>query len=560
MSDPSNKPVTEVEDIKARSAHLRGTLAESLADPVTGSIAPDDTQISKFHGIYQQDDRETRVERTKQKLEPDYSFMIRARVPAGICTPAQWLALQQIAADHSNGELRLTTRQAVQLHGVLKGDLRTTMRRINDALLDTFAACGDVNRNVGCTPLAENAEVHRRASRWAARISEHLTPRTRAYHEIWLAGSPLPGNEPEHEPIYGATYLPRKFKIALAIPPLNDVDVFAQDLGFIAVERFGKLIGFNVAVGGGMGMSHGEPATYPRLADVIGFCSPAASVAVAEAVVKIQRDFGDRTDRKHARLKYTIDDRGLDWFVDELGRRGVHLRAAVPVDFEQTGDRFGWSEDSDGLWHATLYVPGGRVVDNKKIRLQTGLSAIARILKGEFRITPNQNLIISRVEDTQKEEIQRLITEHGLDLWRDAAPVRRNALACVALPTCGLAMAEAERYLPQFIGKVEELLARHGLSEQDLLVRITGCPNGCARPYLADVGLVGKAPGRYNLMLGGGAVGARLNQGYRENLSEERIVDELDRLLADFVGNRDSGEPFSDYLHRAGFLESQPHG
>jgi sulfite reductase (NADPH) hemoprotein beta-component len=560
MSDPSNNPVTEVEDIKARSAHLRGTLVESLADPVSGSIAPDDTQISKFHGIYQQDDRETRVERAKQKLEPDYSFMIRARVPAGICTPAQWLALQQIAAENSNGELRLTTRQAVQLHGVLKGDLRTTMQRINDALLDTFAACGDVNRNVGCTPLAENAEVHRRASRWAARISEHLTPRTRAYHEIWLAGRPLPGNEPEHEPIYGATYLPRKFKIALAIPPLNDVDVFAQDLGFIAVERFGKLIGFNVAVGGGMGMSHGEPATYPRLADVIGFCPPAASVAVAEAVVKIQRDFGDRTDRKHARLKYTIDDRGLDWFVDELGRRGVHLRAAVPVDFEQTGDRFGWSEDSDGLWHATLYVPGGRVVDDENARLRTGLSAIARILKGEFRITPNQNLIISRIEDTQKEEIQRLITEHGLDLWRDAAPVRRNALACVALPTCGLAMAEAERYLSQFIGKVEELLARHGLSEQDLLVRITGCPNGCARPYLADVGLVGKAPGRYNLMLGGGAVGARLNQAYGENLSEERIVDELDRLLADFVGNRDSGEPFSDYLHRAGFLESQPHG
>jgi sulfite reductase (NADPH) hemoprotein beta-component len=560
MSDPSNKPVTEVEGIKARSAHLRGTLVESLADPVSGSIAPDDTQISKFHGIYQQDDRETRVERAKQKLEPDYSFMIRARVPAGICTPAQWLALQQIAAENSNGELRLTTRQAVQLHGVLKGDLRTTMQRINDALLDTFAACGDVNRNVGCTPLAENADVHRRASRWAARISEHLTPRTRAYHEIWLAGRPLPGKESEHEPIYGATYLPRKFKIAVAIPPLNDVDVFAQDLGFIAVERFGKLIGFNVAVGGGMGMSHGEPATYPRLADVIGFCPPAASVAVAEAVVKIQRDFGDRTDRKHARLKYTIDDRGLDWFVDELGRRGVHLRAAVPVDFEQTGDRFGWSEDSDGLWHATLYVPGGRVVDDENARLRTGLSAIARILKGEFRITPNQNLIISRIEDTQKAEIQRLITEHGLDLWRDAAPVRRNALACVALPTCGLAMAEAERYLSQFIGKVEELLARHGLSEQDLLVRITGCPNGCARPYLADVGLVGKAPGRYNLMLGGGAVGARLNQAYGENLSEERIVDELDRLLADFVGNRDSGEPFSDYLHRAGILESQPHG
>ncbi len=559
MSESTAKPVTEVEDIKARSRHLRGSLSASLADPLTGAIATDDTHISKFHGIYQQDDRDARAERTKQKLEPDYSFMIRVRVPAGVCTPDQWLAMHGLAQDYANGTLRLTTRQALQLHGVLKGDLRTAIQRINETLLDTLAACGDVNRNVACTPLAATAQVQRRASHWAARISEHLTPRTRAYHEIWLGSEKLAGNQTEQEPIYGSTYLPRKFKIAVAIPPFNDVDVFAQDLGFIAIERYGKLIGFNVAVGGGMGMTHGEPATYPRLAEVIGFCPPAQVLAVAEAVVKIQRDYGDRTDRKHARLKYTIDDRGLAWFMEQLASRGIRLRPAAPSAFQHTGDRYGWLQDSDGLWHLTLFIPGGRVMDLENSHLQTGLQAIARVLRGEFRITPNQNLIISAVEDRQKAEIEQLAKDHGLDSWRSATPVRRNALACVALPTCGLAMAEAERFLPSFIDRMEELLARHNLGEEDLLVRITGCPNGCARPYLADVGLIGKAPGRYNLMLGGGGIGARLNSSHGENLSEAQILKILDGLLADFVMSREADEGFSDYLLRTGRLEDQLH-
>ena len=549
-----------MEHVKASSRLLRGSLAESLADPLTGAVAEADTHVSKFHGIYQQDDRDVRAERTKQKLEPDYSFMIRVRVPAGVCTPDQWLAMQQLAKDYANGALRLTTRQAIQLHGVLKGDLRTTIQRIDKVLLDTLAACGDVNRNVMCTPLAVTAQVRRRASYWAGRISEHLTPRTRAYHEIWLNSEKLPSNEPEAEPIYGPVYLPRKFKIAVAIPPSNDVDVFAQDLGFIAIERYGKLIGFNITVGGGMGMTHGEPGTYPRLADVIGFCPPRQVLAVAEAVVKIQRDYGDRSDRKHARLKYTIDDRGLDWFVAELARRGVQLHPAAPVAFQHTGDRFGWLRDSDGLWHVTLFIPNGRVMDHETSRLQTGLSAIAKVLGGEFRITPNQNLIISGIEESQKAVIEQLISEHGLDIWPSATPVRRNALACVALPTCGHAMAEAERYLPSFIDRMEALLARHQLSEEDLLVRITGCPNGCARPYLADVGLIGKAPGRYNLMLGGGDGGARLNSRYQDNLSEAQIVEVLDQLLADFVKQREPDEGFSDYLLRADRLPGELHG
>ena len=560
MSGPTAKPLTEVEHVKASSRLLRGSLAESLVDPLTGAIAEADTHVSKFHGIYQQDDRDVRAERTKQKLELDYSFMIRVRVPAGVCTPGQWLAMQQLAKNYANGALRLTTRQAIQLHGVLKGDLRTSIQGIDNVLLDTLAACGDVNRNVMCTPLAVTAQVHRRASYWAGRISEHLTPRTRAYHEIWLDREKLPSNEPEDEPIYGPVYLPRKFKIAVAIPPWNDVDVFAQDLGFIAIERYGKLIGFNVTVGGGMGMTHGEPGTYPRLADVIGFCPPRQVLAVAEAVVKIQRDYGDRSDRKHARLKYTIDDRGLDWFMAELAHRGIQLHPAAPAAFQHTGDQFGWLQDSDGLWHATLFIPSGRVADLETSRLQTGLSTIAQVLRGEFRITPNQNLIISAIEESQKAEIEQLISEHGLEIWRSATPVRRNALACVALPTCGLAMAEAERYLPSFIDRLEALLSHHQLSEQDLLVRITGCPNGCARPYLADVGLIGKAPGRYNLMLGGGGAGARLNSRYRENLSEAQIVEVLDQLLADFVKERQPDEDFSAYLLRADRLPGELHG
>lgn len=559
MSDSTDKPVTEVEETKARSRRLRGSLSESLVDPVTGAIAADDTHISKFHGIYQQDDRDDRAERTKQKLEPDYSFMIRVRVPAGVCTPGQWLAMDQLAQNYANGTLRLTTRQAFQFHGVLKGDLRTTIQGIDDVLLDTLAACGDVNRNVMCTPLAASVQVHREASHWAARISEHLTPRTRAYHEIWLGSEKLPDSQAEEEPIYGATYLPRKFKIAVAIPPFNDVDVFAQDLGFVAIERDGELVGFNVTVGGGMGVTHGEPATYPRLADVIGFCSPTEVLRVAEAVVKIQRDYGDRTDRKHARLKYTIDDRGLDWFMEELAGRGVQLSSAATAAFEHTGDRYGWLQDSDGLWHVTLLIPAGRVMDLESAPLRTGLNAIAQILDGEFRITPNQNLIISRIEEGHKAEIERLIKDHGLDSWRSATPVRRNALACVALPTCGLAMAEAERFLPSFIDRIEALLARHQLSDEDLLLRITGCPNGCARPYLADIGLIGKAPGRYNLKLGGGSAGARLNMDYRGNLSEGRILEVLDELFADFVEFRESGEGFSDFLLRTQRLEGELH-
>jgi len=545
--------LSPVEHIKKRSNYLRGTIVKSLADPLTGALAEDDTQLTKFHGFYQQDDRDERAERTRRKLEPAWSFMIRVRVPGGITTPAQWLALDSLATTYANGTLRLTTRQAFQFHGVTKRNVKSTIRGINDSLLSTIAACGDVNRNVMCTPLAETSAVHEAAYKVAGDISEHLAPRTRAYHEIWLDGERVAGTA-DHEPIYGETYLPRKFKIALAIPPSNDVDVFAHDLGFIAIERNGELAGFNVTVGGGMGMAHGEPDTYPRVADVIGFCSVEQAVAVAEHVVAVQRDYGDRTNRKHARLKYTIDDRGLEWFREALFERlGFSLAAAAPIEFRSRGDVFGWSKDQHGQWHLTLFVPEGRIRDRGQSRLLTGLRELAAILKGQFRLTANQNLIVSGIADEDRPAIEKLFERHGVNLLQNLSPLRQQALACVALPTCALAMAEAERYLPELTGKVEALLDAHGLLQESISLRITGCPNGCARPYLAEIGLVGKAPGRYNLFLGGDAEGLRLNRLARENIDEPEILEILDGLFADFVERRSNGESFGDFADRTQF-------
>jgi sulfite reductase (NADPH) hemoprotein beta-component len=539
--------LSPAEHIKKRSNYLRGTIVESLADPLTGALAEDDTQLTKFHGFYQQDDRDQRAERTRRKLEPAWSFMIRVRVPGGITTPVQWLALDSLATTYANGTLRLTTRQAFQFHGVTKRNVKTTIRGINDSLLSTIAACGDVNRNVMCTPLAETSAVHDAAYKVAGDISEHLAPRTRAYHEIWLDGERVAGTA-DHEPIYGETYLPRKFKIALAIPPSNDVDVFAHDLGFIAIERNGELAGFNVTVGGGMGMAHGESDTYPRVADVIGFCSVEQAVAVAEHVVAVQRDYGDRTNRKHARLKYTIDDRGIEWFREALFERlGFSLSAAEPFEFRSRGDVFGWSKDQHGRWHLTLFVPEGRIRDRGQSRLLTALRELAAILKGEFRLTANQNLIVSNISDEDRPVIEKLFERHGVNLLQSLSPLRQQALACVALPTCGLAMAEAERYLPELTGKVEALLDAHGLLQESISLRITGCPNGCARPYLAEIALVGKAPGRYNLFLGGDAEGMRLNRLACENIDEAEILATLDGLFADFVRRRSNGESFGDF-------------
>jgi sulfite reductase (NADPH) hemoprotein beta-component len=544
-----------VERIKEASDYLRGSIVASLADPITGALADSDTQLIKFHGSYQQDDRDVRDERRRKKLEPLYSFMVRVRAPGGVVTPAQWLVLDELARTHANGSLRLTTRQSFQVHGIAKTLLKDTIASVNRTLLTTIAACGDVNRNVMCNPNPYRSALHREVFDWACRISDYLTPNTRAYHEIWLDDRLVAGGEPDHEPIYGRTYLPRKFKIAIAVPPSNDVDVRAHDLGFIAIVDGDRLAGFNVSVGGGMGMTHGEPATYPRLADVIGFCTPDQVLAVTEQVVAVQRDFGDRSDRKHARLKYTIDDRGIDWFTGELASRlGYRLEAARPFHFETNGDRYGWTDGIDGKLHLTLFIENGRVRDTPDCELMTGLREIAKIHDGDFRLTANQNLIIANIDPAKRPQIESLLARHRLADGDGRSALRLNAMACVALPTCGLAMAESERYLPSLIGKLEQVLAACGLANDAITVRMTGCPNGCARPYLAEIAFVGKSPGKYNVYLGGGFAGERLNKLYRSGLSEPEILAELTPIVQRYAAERGPSERFGDFAIRAGYV------
>jgi sulfite reductase (NADPH) hemoprotein beta-component len=553
--DPTENTLTAVEHIKARSNFLRGNIRQGLEDGATGALAEDDTQLSKFHGFYQQDDRDLRDQRRKALLEPDYQFMIRARLPGGVCTPAQWLALDRISREWANGTLRLTTRQAFQFHGVLKRNLRAGIRAINDSLLDTIAACGDVNRNVMCTALPESSSLHHQVFQLAGQVSEHLTPQTTAYHEIWLSDGDSREKIVDTEPVYGPTYLPRKFKMAFAIPPRNDVDAFAQDLSFVAITDRDRLEGFNVLAGGGMGATHGDAATYPRLADVIGFCTPQQVVAVSEAVVKLQRDHGDRTERKHARLKYTIDDNGLDWFRSELEKRlGQPLQSARRFEFTLTGDRYGWSRTPDGQWHLGLFIENGRVQDNGQSRQLSGLRAIAQVLKGEFRLTPNQSVIVSGVSESDRPAIDELVRAYGLDGFRAATPLRLHSLACVGFPTCALAMAESERYLPDLVGKIESLMQQRGLARREVSIRMTGCPNGCARPYLAEIGLVGKGPGLYNLHLGAASEGTRLNRLYRESIGEAEILSVLDEMFAAWAEQVEESEAFGDFLIGSGRL------
>ncbi len=548
MSEPD---LSDVEIIKAKSRHLRGTLEESLVDPLTGAIAETDTQLSKFHGIYQQDDRDIRSERKRQKLEPAYSFMIRARIPGGLVSTDQWLAMDRIAGEYANGSIRLTTRQAIQFHGVIKRNLKRTIAAINRSMLDTIAACGDVNRNVMAPPLPALSSIHRAVQAHAEALSRHLMPSSRAYHEIWLDGKKAESSAAEVEPIYGDTYLPRKFKSAFVVPPQNDVDIFSQDLGFIAIVEGGELVGFNVVVGGGMGMSHGDSATYPRLGDVLGFCGREQLLDVAEAVVTTQRDFGDRGNRKHARLKYTIDDRGIDWFRSEVERRsGVTFGKGRKFAFAGNGDVYGWQTDDSGRWHYTLFVQNGRVFDQGERRLRGGLRGIAKTGLCEFRLTPNQNLIIGNVAESDKGALSALLQEYGIENSAQTSSLRLNSMACVAFPTCGLAMAESERYLPSLVDKLEAELASAGLRDEAITIRMTGCANGCARPYIAEIGLVGKAPGRYSLFLGGGFAGDRLGSKYLDNADEQQILEALVPLFRRYRSNRRSDEHFGDFLVR----------
>jgi sulfite reductase (NADPH) hemoprotein beta-component len=562
LKAPEGTP-SDVERIKKESNFLRGTLKEVMLDRISSGIPDDDNRLMKHHGSYLQDDRDLRNERQKQKLEPAYQFMLRVRLPGGVATPSQWLVLDELADKNGNGTLKLTTRQTFQMHGILKWNMKNTIQEIHSTLLDTIAACGDVNRNVLCSSNPYQSEIHMEVYEWAKHLSNYLLPRTRAYHEVWLdeekvAGSP---EVDDVEPMYGPLYLPRKFKIAIAVPPSNDIDVFSQDLGLIAIVEDGKLIGFNVAIGGGMGSSHGDKETYPQLAKVIGFCTPDQIQDVAEKVITIQRDYGNRSERKNARFKYTVDRIGLETVKDELENRlGWSLGEAKPYHFDDNGDRYGWVKGVQGKWHYTLYIQNGRVADSDDYKLKTALREIAKVHKGEFRVTANQNVIIADISSQKKKKINELIEQYGLTDGSHYSALRRSSMACVALPTCGLAMAEAERYLPKLIDKIEDILDENGLRDKEITIRMTGCPNGCARPGLGEIAFMGKAVGKYNMYLGAAFDGSRLNKMYRENIGEQEILSELRVILSRYAKEREQEEHFGDFVIRAGIVQATTDG
>lgn len=544
--------VNQNEIIKSESNFLRGTLRKSLADELTGSLSPADAQISKFHGFYEQDDRDLRQDRKEHFLEPYYSFMLRARLPGGVCTPEQWLAIDSVGRTLGNGTVRLTTRQTFQFHGILKKKLKPLIQEINKVMLDSIGGCGDVNRNVLCNPNPLRSDLHSEVYEWSNKISEALLPKTRAYHEIWLDEKPV--QEKTDEPLYGASYLPRKFKTAIAVPPHNDVDIYTNDLGFIGIEENGQLIGFNVVAGGGMGTTHGDTTTYPRLADDLGFIRSEDTINVAKAVLVVQRDFGNRMSRRHARLKYTVESMGIDRFRKEVEKHtGVNFEPPRFVEFVDQGDRYGWEKGTDGNSHLTLYIENGRVVDSNNASVMTGLREIAKIHQGDFRITANQNLIVANVSSDAKTDIESLAQQHGL-LAKGLSKTRLDSISCVSFPTCPQAMAEAERYFPEFLEQIEAIEAKHGLQDHSTVIRMTGCPNGCARPFVAEIGLVGKAAGRYNLMLGGDGKGSRINKLYKENLAEDELLIVLDSLYEGYAAERLEAEGFGDYSVRSGLV------
>ncbi|HDK9882196.1 TPA: assimilatory sulfite reductase (NADPH) hemoprotein subunit, partial [Klebsiella pneumoniae] len=541
------------ERLKKESNLLRGTIKDDLSNNLTGGFLGDNFQLIRFHGMYQQDDRDIRAERTAQMLEPLHTVMLRVRLPGGIITPHQWQGIDAFASEHTNyGSIRITNRQALQLHGVLKQNIKPVHQLLHHLGLDSRATAGDVNRNVLCTSNPVESGIHQQAYEWAKRISEHLLPKTNAYAEVWLDGEKI--KRPEDETILGNSYLPRKFKTAVVIPPQNDVDLHANDLSFVAISDGDKLTGFNILVGGGLAMTQGDQSTYPRLASELGYITPDAALSVAAAVVTTQRDWGNRTNRRNAKTKYTIDRVGVDVFRAEVERRaGIKFCETRPYLFTERGDRIGWVEGVDGNYHLTLFIPSGRLIDKPGRPIKTGLAKIAQVHNGDFRLTPNQNIIIAGVSPDKKEEIDNLAQFYGL-IDQSLSMQRKNSMACVSYPTCPLAMAEAERILPQCIDHLEEILFSNGISHDSIIFRVTGCPNGCGRAMLAEIGLVGRALGRYDLYIGGNKEGTRIPRMYRQNLAIDSIFDELSELITNWAKNRIAEERFGDFAVRTGII------
>jgi len=550
MSAETPVKLTHNEDIKAAIPTLAGTIAATLADPAADHFSDDDNQFLKFHGSYQQDDRDLR------KSGKKYIMMIRGRIPGGVMTAKQYGVFDTLATQFGNDTLRITTRQSIQFHGVIKSNLRAVVKGINDSLLSTLAACGDVNRNVLAPPTPAYTPAREQVYADAHKVAMALAPQTKAYHSIWIDGEQLDlesaANKDFVDPLYGKTYLPRKFKIAFVIPPVNDLDVFTNCLGLIAIVENDKLIGYNLCIGGGMGRSHGNEATYPRLADVIGFFTPDKIVDVAKAVLTIHRDFGDRTDRKHARLKYVIAERGADWARAEVEKRaGLTLAPNKPYHFTTTADLLGWRQAVDGSWFLGLFVTTGRIKNVPGHEMKTALRQVAdKFPKIEFRLTANQNIILANVKEADRAGINAILASHGVKVENQASVLLAASMACPSLPTCGLGLAESERMLPGLIDRIEKLLAEIGLPDEEIIIRSTGCPNGCARPYMAEIAFVGKAPGRYQVWLGGDITGTRLNRIWKDVVKEAELETEFRPVFARFAKERNAGERFGDWCHR----------
>lgn len=583
---PEEKPYTN-EDMKINSNFLRGTIVEGLNDKETLAIHPYDQQLTKFHGCYMQDDRDIREIRKSQGLEPLYSFMTRVRLPGGNATPDQWEVMDRIANEVGNGTIKITTRATFQLHGILKKNLKHAIRAMNSTLMDTLAACGDVNRNVMVSALPANAKVHSQISKLGAEISEYFLPNTTAYHEIWLQGieekdynaswpeifesrkegptkkkTLVAGNTlVDVEPLYSPVYLPRKFKVNITVPPYNDVDVFSSDVGLIAIvdQETQTVKGYNMYVGGGMGTTHNNKKTYPRTGSLLGFVVPEDVIPAIKSVMILQRDNGSRSDRKHARLKYTIDDIGAVEFKKMVEDHwGKTFGPEQVYEIKSNIDYFGWVKDENGLNHFTAFVENGRVIDTPEKPQKTGFKRISQYMKetgsGYFRLTGNQHVLICGIKDEHLDGIKRIMKEYVLDNT-ELSGLRMSSSSCVGLPTCGLAMAESERYLPVLIDQIEDILEEFGLRHDSIVMRMTGCPNGCARPWLAELALIGKAPNTYNLMLGGGYYGQRLNKLYRASVKDEDVLDIIKPLLKRWALEREEGEHFGDFVVRVGIVK-----
>ena len=604
-------PLTN-EQMKLNSNYLRGTIQEGFEDESTGAISASDQQLTKFHGVYMQDDRDLRDERRAEGLEPAYAFMVRVRLPGNVSTPEQWLQIDKLSDTKGNHTFKITTRGTYQLHGIVKKDIVAAVRDINAVAMDTLGACGDVNRNSICSAAPTMRHIHEQMAHMARIVSARLMPHTLAYHELFLTdlgpvergeeggprrpakymvgghavavqggaqqeaelkrqreqekgapGSPY-GNDPV-EPMYGPAYLPRKIKVAITVPPFNDVDVYANDIGLVSIVENGEIVGFDLLAGGGMGVTHNNTKTYPRAGTLLGYIPYDLAPEVCENIVIIQRDNGDRENRKHARLKYTIDTMGVDEFKRQLQAAvGFKLQPARPFKLTSNRDHFGWCKDEEGFNHFTCYIENGRVADTREQPHKTGMRLVAQYMidhqVGRFRLTGNQHVIIADITDAHKASIDAILKAHALLDVSQLSGLRMASQSCVAFPTCGLAMAEAERFLPQFLDAVENELDKLGLRSDSIVLRMTGCPNGCARPWMAEVALVGKSYGFYNLLLGGSYVGDRVNKLYRANVDPKQALAILVPMFRRWAAEREPGEHFGDFVVRVGIIKATLEG